>query len=325
MHTLSKGAGALVTGANGFVGRFLCQVLANGGWRVIGANRQPIYSSRIPGVADVFLPLSSEAERWRCSLASVQCVIHLAARVHQLDAAARAMEGFYDVNVAGSRFVAEQAALAGVKRFVFLSSIKVNGEGGSLRLYRAGDTPNPCDAYGRSKMEAEFVLRDICLKSGMELVVIRPPLVYGPGVRANFQRLLNLAALGLPLPFLSIDNRRSLVSVWNLVDFIHSVMMHPGAAGETWLVSDGEDLATPDLFTRLARLMNRPSRLFALPPTWLKRCANLVGFGAEADKLCDSLQVDISPARTKLGWFPPLSVDEGLARTVVAYRAMHNK
>jgi UDP-glucose 4-epimerase len=245
--------------------------------------------------------------------------------VHQLDASADAMKGLYDVNVEGSRFVAEQAALAGVKRFVFLSSIKVNGEGGSSQPYRAADTPNPVDAYGRSKLEAEIVLRDICVKSGMELVVIRPPLVYGPGVRANFQRLLNLATLGLPLPFLSIENRRSLVSVWNLVDFIQSVMTHPSAAGETWLVSDGEDLATPDLFIRLARLMGRPSRLFPLSPAWLKRCANLVGFGAEADRLCNSLQVDISPARTRLEWLPTLSVDEGLARTVVAYRAMHNK
>jgi UDP-glucose 4-epimerase len=325
MHTLPVAAGALVTGANGFVGRYLCQALANGGWRVIGASRKPMYSSGIPGVADVCLPLSSETEQWQSSLASLQCVVHLAACVHQLDASADAMKGFYDVNVEGSRFVAEQAALAGVKRFVFLSSIKVNGEGGSSQPYRAADTPNPVDAYGRSKLEAEIVLRDICVKSGMELVVIRPPLVYGPGVRANFQRLLNLATLGLPLPFLSIENRRSLVSVWNLVDFIQSVMTHPSAAGETWLVSDGEDLATPDLFIRLARLMGRPSRLFPLSPAWLKRCANLVGFGAEADRLCNSLQVDISPARTRLEWLPTLSVDEGLARTVVAYRAMHNK
>jgi nucleoside-diphosphate-sugar epimerase len=317
---LVKPSSALVTGSNGFIGRNLCRMLARGGWSVIGASRLAAYRSAESGVSDVCLSISSDTVGWQKSLASIQCVIHLAARVHQLDAPANAMS-FYDFNVEGSRYVAEQAALAGVRRFVFLSSIKVNGEGGHARSYRAGDMPNPADAYGRSKLDAEVVLREVCLKAGMDLIVIRSPLVYGPGVRANFQRLLKLAALPLPLPLKSIENRRSLVSVWNLVDFIETCMTHPGAAGETWLISDGEDLSTRDLFLRLARLMGRRPILFPFSPVWLKRIAAIVGLRAEADRLCDSLQVDITPARTKLNWHPPVSVDDGLARTVEAYRA----
>jgi nucleoside-diphosphate-sugar epimerase len=313
---------AMVTGANGFIGRTLCQALAHNGWKVAGVSRNPDYRSGTFGVSDHYLPLLSDADRWQQSLASIQCVIHLAARVHQMKATARSTNEYYDVNVAGSRFVAEQAVSAGVKRFVFLSSIKVNGEGAEARVYSADDVPKPSDSYGRSKMDAELTLREICLNSAMELVIIRPPLVYGPGVRANFRRLLNFAALGVPLPFLSIDNRRSLVSVWNLVDFIETTMMHPRASGETWLVSDGEDLATPDLLSRLARLMGKRPMLFAMPPAWLKGFAHVLGLAAEADKLCNSLQVDISPARSRLNWQPPLSVDEGLARTVVAFRSM---
>ena len=315
-----RSSAALITGSNGFVGRILCGTLALHGWDVVGVSRRPAYRSGIPGVHDICLSLDAAPNRWRETMLSIGCVVHLAARVHQLGKAAGRADDLYKVNVDGSRFVAEQAAHAGVKRFVFLSSIKVNGEGGVGRPYTADDDPNPSDRYAQSKVDAEHELANICRSAGMELIVVRPPLVYGPGVRANFERLLKLAALGLPLPLLAIDNRRSLISVWNLASFIETTMRHPEAQ-KVWLVSDGEDLSTPDLFARLARLMGNEPKLFRFSPVWLKRISTIIGLGPEAERLCNSLQVDISPAHDRLNWAPPISVDEGLARTVEAYRA----
>jgi UDP-4-keto-D-QuiNAc 4-reductase len=315
----------LVTGSSGFVGSHLCRTLAAGGWRVVAAQRQRGTADSISGVEGAYLPLSSGEENWQSTLKTVHCVVHLAARVHRLGSAGKSAAAFQRVNVGGTRFAAEQAARAGVRRFVFLSSIKVNGEGGSRRQYRADDPPNPQDAYAQSKLEAEEMLRELCRSGGMELVIIRSPLVYGPGVRANFHRLLNLAALGLPLPFRSIDNRRSLISIWNLVNFIESTLSHPAAAGETWLISDGEDLSTPELLVRLARLMHRPDRLFAFSPRILQGAASLFGLGAEMSRLCNSLVVDPTPAHMRLNWRPIISVDEGLARTVEAFRTERNR
>jgi UDP-4-keto-D-QuiNAc 4-reductase len=315
----------LVTGSGGFVGSHLCRTLAAGGWRVVAAQRRSGTANPSSRVEGAYLPLSSGEENWQNALKSVQCVVHLAARVHQLGSAGKAAAAFRQVNVDGTRFAAEQAQRAGVRRFVFLSSIKVNGEGGSPRQYRADDPPEPQDAYAQSKFQAEEMLREFCRRGGMELVIIRSPLVYGPGVRANFHRLLSLAALGLPLPFRSIDNRRSLISIWNLVNFIELGVSHPDAAGETWLISDGEDLSTPDLLARLARLMHRPERLFAFSPRILRRAAVLLGLGAEMSRLCDSLVVDPTPAHRRLNWRPIIGVDEGLARTVEAFRAERNR
>jgi nucleoside-diphosphate-sugar epimerase len=318
-----EGSGVLVTGSSGFVGARLCRTLTAHGWRVVAASRQASGHPPIPGINDVRLSLSSGSESWQKALSSVRCVIHLAALAHQMGAASKAVGRFYEVNVEGSRFVAEEASRAGVRRFIFLSSVKVNGEGGGTKMYRADDLPNPQDAYGRSKLEAEMVLRDVCVRAGMELIVIRPPLIYGPGVRANFRRLLSLAALGLPLPFRSINNRRSMLGIWNLVNFIEFCMTHSAAAGQTWLISDGEDLSTPMLLQKLALAMGKPSRLFPLSPMLLKRVASVVGLGAEMYRLCDSLQVDSAPARERLHWQPPMSVDEGLAQTAAAYKIGH--
>ncbi len=315
-----KRSSALVTGASGFVGAQLCLMLAQRGWHVVAASRRLCSRRPVSGIDDIALPLSAQAAEWQKALASVRCVVHLAARVHQIgddDAAARA---YREVNVDGSRFVAEQAVRAGVRRFVFLSSIKVNGEGGCARPYRSDDAPNPFDPYGRSKWDAEVALHEVCARAAMELVIIRPPLVYGPGVRANFKRLMHLASLGLPLPLRGIDNRRSLISVWNLADFIDTCMRHEKAAGETFLISDGEDLSTPELLQKLSRSMGRPSRLFRLPPRALRQLARLAGLGAEMQRLCGSLVVDSTPAREKLNWHPIVSTDEGLARTVAAFR-----
>ncbi|MGO9514254.1 MAG: NAD-dependent epimerase/dehydratase family protein [Steroidobacteraceae bacterium] len=315
-----KGSRALVTGAAGFIGAQLCPILAQHGWQVVCVSRRAGTTPRIAGLEGVLLPLSSRDANWQEALTSVRCVVHLAAHVHQLRDDEQAAVAYREVNVSGSRFVAEQAARAGVRRFVYLSSIKVNGEGGAATPYRAEDAPNPLDLYGRSKWEAEIALRDLCHRSGMELVIIRPPLVYGPRVRANFNRLMHLASLGVPLPLGSIDNRRSLVNVWNLADFIETCMTHPRAAGNTFLISDGEDLSTPQLLRKLSGLMHRPSRLFRFPPRALLHVARLIGFGPEMRRLCESLRLDSTPARERLEWQPVVSLDEGLARTVAAYR-----
>jgi nucleoside-diphosphate-sugar epimerase len=311
---------ALVTGASGFVGAHLCRFLAERGWHVVAASRKACNQLDTPGIVNVSLGLSTDSAMWQKSLLSVRCVVHLAAHVHQFGGDRNAAAAFQTVNVEGSRFVAEQAARAGVRRFVYLSSVKVNGERSGLRAFRADDEPNPCDLYGRSKRDAEIVLRDVCSRIGMELVIIRAPLVYGPGVRANFKRLLNLAALGVPLPLGSVENRRSLISIWNLAHFIEVCMAHPEAAGETFLVSDGDDLSTPQLIHKLARLMRKPARLFPFSPAILRRALGMMGFEHEISRLCDSLWVDSTPARDRLSWQPIVSVDEGLARTVAVHR-----
>jgi nucleoside-diphosphate-sugar epimerase len=273
------------------------------------------------GVTGDYLPLSAEPERWQRALQSIDCVVHLAAHVHHMGRDSRSDTAYQEINVAGTRFAAELAARAGVKRFVFLSTAKVNGEGCNGRSYRAEDQPDPQDAYARSKGAAEVIIRDICGRTGMEFVVVRPPLVYGPGVRANFLRLLRLTERAWPLPFGAIVNRRSLVGVENLVDFIETCMVHPQAPGRVWLVSDGEDLSTPDLIERLARFMGRPVRLFACPPTALRALAHLLGRSAEIARLCDSFVLDAGPAREVLEWRPPMSVDDGLGRTVAYFLA----
>jgi UDP-glucose 4-epimerase len=311
--------GALVTGAHGFVGRQLCRALVNHGWRVSAGYRRSGSPPDMLGVTNECLPLSLEPERWQCALRSIDCVVHLAAHVHQMGREGRSDAAYEEINVAGSRFVAEMAARAGVKRFVFLSTAKVNGEGSNTRSYRADDRSDPQDAYARSKCAAETLIRDICAPTAMEFVIVRPPLVYGPGVRANFQRLLRLIDRGLPLPFGAIVNRRSLVGVENLVDFIETCMVHPKAAGRVWLVCDGEALSTPDLIRRLARSMGRSARLLACPPALLRALASLIGRSAEMARLCDSFVLDSAPARDLLGWSPVVSADEGLDHTVADY------
>jgi nucleoside-diphosphate-sugar epimerase len=317
--TPSESNSALITGGGGFVGTCLCGALAQRGWRVVAVSRRGRNCSMPSGVVEASLPLFSNSDDWQRKLSSISCVVHLAAHVHRMGPGAKRDPQFREVNVEGSRFVAEQAARAGVRRFVFLSSIKVNGEGGPVP-YSADDQPNPRDLYAITKLEAEIALREVCLRSGMELVVVRPPLIYGPGVRGNFRRLMNLAYLGVPLPFRSISNSRSLIGIWNLAHFIESCMAHPAAAGQTWLVSDGEDLSTPQLFAKLATLMNRRARLFPVSQIWLRRISKIAGLSAEIARLCDSLQVDTTPARDRLAWRPPMTVDEGLTRTVTAYR-----
>jgi nucleoside-diphosphate-sugar epimerase len=309
----------LVTGGRGFVGSGLCSSLRDHGWRVVAGSREHVPAADGTNMGSACLPLSTNPGRWQEALKSIDCVVHLAAHVHRMGRDRVPDSDYEIINVEGSRFVAEQSALAGVKRFVFLSSAKVNGEGRSSLPYRAEDPAEPQDAYGRSKLAAEGVIADICGRNGMDLIIIRPPLVYGPGVRANFHRLLRVVELGMPLPLASIHNRRSLIGVANLVDFIETCMTHPLASGRVWLVADGEDLSTPDLLRRLADIMNKPSRLFSCPPSVLKAAANLIGRGEEAARLCDSFMLDTQPAQDILGWRAPIRVDEGLRRTVAEY------
>jgi UDP-glucose 4-epimerase len=257
--------------------------------------------------------------RWQKNLRSIFCVVHLAARVHQMGADREGERAYHRTNVEGSRFLAEQAANAGVRRFVFLSSVKVNGDG-AIRPYQDTDPPNPGDAYGRSKYAAEQAIQEVCEKRGMESVIIRAPLVYGPGVKANFRKLLRIVDLEIPLPLGSIENRRSLIGLTNLVHFIEICMMHPRSTERTWLIADEESISTPELLRRIAKHMNRRSHLFGLSPRLLHRIGALLQLQAQIDRLCGSLLIDTTPAFTRLDWRPKASMDEELARTVAAFR-----
>lgn len=263
-----------------------------------------------------------ESTDWRVALADVRVVVHLAARVHVMqDNVPDPLAEFRRINVAGTLNLARQAVQAGVRRFVFVSSIKVNGEetlpGHS---FTADDTPAPSDHYGISKLEAEQGLKEIASQTGMELVIIRPPLVYGPGVRANFHMLLRAVARGVPLPLGGLNNKRSLVALDNLVNFIMTCITHPDAANQTFLVSDGEDLSTTELICRIANALGKPARLISIPLWMLKVGSMLLNKRDSLQRLSGNLQVDISKARDLLGWKPPLSVDEGLKRTVAGWR-----
>jgi len=311
----------LVTGANGFVGSVLCARLRRDGVPVRGAVRS--LNSK-PDGAEAFAigSLSSDTD-WTVALRNVEQVVHLAARVHVMnDKSSDPLAEFRRVNVEGTAALARQAAVAGVKRFVFLSSVKVNGEFTEAgHPFTADDAPAPEDSYGVSKYEAEQLLRQIAAETGMEVVIIRPPLVYGPGVKANFESMMRWLARGLPLPLAAVtENRRSLVALDNLVDLIMTCLNHPAAANQTFLVSDGEDLSTAQLLKRMGAAMGKPARLFYLPPTLLKLGATVLNRPGIYQRLCGSLQLDIAKTRQLLGWAPPVSVDEGLQRAAEGFR-----
>jgi nucleoside-diphosphate-sugar epimerase len=302
----------LVTGGNGFVGAAVA--------RRLEADHRVIYSAMRSktGRPDIRLApdLSAEAN-WFSVLVGVNTIVHTAARVHIMnDDAANPLAAFRAANVEGTLTLARQAAEVGVRRFVFISSIKVNGEFTAPgRAFTAGDIPAPVDAYGISKAEAEAGLQQIARDTGMEVVIIRPPLVYGPGVKANFQSMMRWLQRGVPLPFGSIQNKRSLVALDNLVDLIAVCIDHPGAANQIFLAADGEDLSTPELLRRVAAALGTRARLLPVPQGVLIGAARLVGKPAIAQRLCSSLQVDISAARDILGWQPPLSTKEGMQQT----------
>jgi nucleoside-diphosphate-sugar epimerase len=305
----------LVTGPDGFVGTRLCERLLKDGFAVRGAQFAP---APLPaGCESVIVGDLAVAKNWPEALQGVDRVIHLAARVHIMnDSAADPLSEFRHVNTEGTRRLAEAAALAGVKRFVFISTIKVLGEATPDRPFSAEDVPSTLDPYGRSKLEAEQLLMQISQTSGMEVTIVRPPLVYGPGVRANFLKLLSAVNKGLPFPFGLVNNRRSLVSVDNLVDFLACCLIHPGAANEAFLVSDGRDMSTAELVRLIANAMDRRAMLLPVPPELMKFAGGLLGKRAEVKRLCGSLAVSIAKNRDLLGWTPPVSVESGLKETV---------
>lgn len=312
----------LVTGATGFVGTALVDRLVGvGRFDVRTAVRRKV--SKLPAeVGSVVVGDLTPDTAWQQALVGVETIVHLAARVHVMrDTAADPLAEFRWVNTRGTLNLARQAAAAGVRRFVFLSSVKVNGEGTLTPSpfpgggYKASDPPAPQDAYSISKYEAEVGLQEIAAETGMEAVIVRSPLVYGPGVKANFQALMRTVARGIPLPLGAIHNRRSLVALDNLVDLIRTCVEHPAAANETFLVSDGEDLSTTELIRRMARAMGRPARLIPVPTTVLMAGATLLGKRKVVARLCGSLQVDITRTRTRLNWSPPVTVDDALRAT----------
>ena len=305
----------LITGATGFVGRALLETTAPFQWRAAvragpaaGLGADQVAVGDIGGHTD-----------WSDALAQIDCVVHLAAHVHVMNPTANDRAEFERINVLGTERLARGCAAVGVKRFIYLSSIKVNGASTERGTFRADDVPQPQDDYARSKLEAERRLWAIEADSEMAVAVVRPPLVYGPGVGANFLRLLALAHSGLPIPLASIANSRSMVSVWNLCDLICTLLRHERPMNGVFLVADGEDVSTAELIARLAHLMHRAARLFPMPIGVLRTLAALTGRGAEFDRLCSSLAVDISQTRDRLEWSPPMTLDDGLAQTVNWY------
>ena len=299
----------VVTGSNGFVGRALCAGLAARGFVVCCVTRSRC--GLHGGTEDFVVGNMDGSTGWEEALTGCKVVVHLAARVHVMaDAADDPPDEFRRVNVHGTLNLARQAAASGVRRFVFVSSIKVNGEATQLGSpFTADDEPAPLDAYGVSKMEAEQRLRELATETRMEVVIVRPPLVYGPGVKATFASMMRWLKRGVPLPLGAIHNQRSLVALDNLVDLIITCLTHPAAANQTFLVSDGEDLSTTQLLRRMGVALGKPARLIPVPVSILKLGAALVGKPELAQRLCGSLQVDMSKTRELLGWTPPLSVD----------------
>ena len=314
----------LVTGANGFVGKSLCAALRSDGHTLVATVRAS--NTKIDGGEQVVVGSIEGDTDWADALSGVEVVVHLAARVHVMnDKALDPLTEFRKVNVDGTLNLAQQAAKAGVKRFIFISSIKVNGEHTvSGKPFIEDDLPSPQDAYGVSKFEAEQGLLLIAQQTGMEVVITRPPLVYGQGVKANFASMMRTVKHGIPLPLGAIHNKRSFVYVGNLVSFIIKCIDHPAAANEVFLVSDGHDLSTTELLQACAKALGAKPRLLPVPRKLIEIGAALLGKKDVAQRLCGNLQVDITKARNLLGWEPPYSVAEGLRAVADGFHNIHS-
>lgn len=310
----------LLTGANGFVGRILSAELTRQGYSVRSAVR--MLNAECHGMERAIVGSIDGTTDWTVALQNIDVIIHLAARVHVMqDTSTDPLAEFRKVNVLGTENLARQAAQAGVKRFVYVSSIKVNGEKTvGQQSYTEQDAPSPQDPYGVSKWEAEQALHRIAQETGLEVVVVRPPLVYGPGVKGNFISLLAAVNKGIPLPLAGADNARSLVYVGNLVDALIACATHPAAAGQTYLVSDGVPVSTAMLVERLAGALGRRSRSFYFPPMLMRAAAALLGRSAQVDRLFGSLRVSDEKIRRELGWVPPYTLEQGLHATAEWYR-----
>jgi len=314
----------VITGASGFVGKALCKRFMADGHDVAGTIHSAKSSLAVPfGTKQVFVKdLASETD-WSDALKNADIVVHLAARVHVMDdTASDPLVEFRKVNLQGTKRLAEAAMASGVKRFIYLSSIKVNGEATPMEAaFSENDKPQPGDPYGVSKLETEEALRAMIGRSPMEIVIIRPPLVYGPEVAANARRLFAAVYKNQPFPLASVSNKRSLVYLGNLVDAITTCAFHPKAAGQLYLVSDGEDLSTPDLIRRIADAFGGSARLFHVPVGLMSFAAALLGKRAMIDRLTGSLRVDRSKITRELGWQPPFTANQGIAATAEWYLA----
>lgn len=319
----------LVTGANGFVGTALCRALVDKGWAVRAAVRdasaREAFRSAFPSLPCVTVGEVGPDTDWAGALEGCTAVVHLAARVHMMnDTAADALAEFRRVNRDGTRRLVQSAARVGVRRLIFVSTIKVHGEASTGAGFRESDLPAPDDPYAVSKWEAEQAIEEVATAAGLEFVILRPPLVYGPGVGANFLRVLRTVDRGDPVALGSVRNRRSLLYVGNLADAIATCLDHPAAAGRTFLVTDGEDVSTPELFRRVGAALERPARLNNVPVFVLRLGASLLGRGADVARVTGDLVADSSAIRRDLGWEPRYTMQEGLTETARWYRSLGN-
>ncbi len=344
----------LVTGSTGFLGQAVCAQLEADGFEVRGALRFAVGGQSSEDRGQIELPSGINHQRslpeftvvgdingltdWAEALESVDVVVHLAARVHIMDDTAQdPLAAFREVNVEGTRRLAEAAVNAGVKRFVFVSSIKVNGEqtaarsalecggSGTALAFSERDKPAPEDPYGQSKYEAEQVLREIEAATGMEVVILRPPLLYGPGVKANFLKLIRIVDKGIPLPLGGIDNQRSLLGLTNFADLIVTCITDARAAGQTFTVCDGEDVSSAELVRRIAKALGRKPRLLPVPEGLMRLAGTCTGKTAQVQRLCSSLRIDSSHVCQTLDWNPPCTMEEELSRTAKFFRGQKSE
>jgi len=311
----------LVTGATGFVGTALCKELVNKKWAVRASIRSRINIQSLPEEIEITESGSIGPDTdWSKELVDVETIVHLAGRVHVMeDLSSDPLSEYRFVNTAGTERLARCAALSGVRLFIFISTVKVNGEGRETP-YTAKDVPEPQDPYGLSKLEAEKKLKSVADETGMKVVIIRIPLVYGPGVRANFLKLLQSVDKGIPLPVAGIKNKRSMIYLGNLVDLIIKCLAYKGAEQRIYLVSDGHDISTPELVRQIAKSLGKPPRLFYVPPFMLRLGGFLTGKSHTIERLVGSLYVDASKIRKELNWKPPFTLEQGLKETAEWYK-----
>lgn len=309
----------LVTGASGFVGSEIIRQLGQiSDCEPVAALRRP---ASVPGAATVIVGELGPQTDWAAALDGIDAVVHCAGRAHQLnDRAADSLSEFRRVNVEGTRRLAECAAAAGVRRFIYLSSAKVHGEATHGQPFRETDAPAPFDPYAISKHEAEGALAELAARTGLETVILRPPVVYGANPKANMLRLTQWIAGGVPLPLALVRNRRSMVNLANLASAVIACLTHPAAAGQTYLISDRHDLSTPQLIQMIAKALGRPARLWPMPVAALRLGGRLIGRGGDVERLVDSLEIDSSLIGRQLGWHPVQSPEKGIAMMVAGFQ-----